>query len=521
MQNEDIVEVKIKKREISLLVWLFPIIALIAGGWMVYKYYSRLGPKIEIFFKNSGGLEPKQSYVKFREVKVGVVEKIEILKEKEGVVVTVRMNKDIEPFLNETTKFWIVKPEIGLGRVRGLDALVSGSYIRMHAKAEGKSRQTFTGLEEPPLNPDKKAGSTFVLKAANSYDLSAGLGVYFRQFRVGTIEKVALNDKMESQIYIFVRSPYDKFVTCGSRFWSLGGADFELKEGELKVEAGSLNQILLGGVEFDTLISQEKGCGEFYLYPSKNEALRKRANGGVPLYETFKLSCQEVGSLRIGDKVKFLDIEVGYVKDIKTELDLLQKSRRFTLYLDIDTKSFGQEGDKRFKEALKRGLYAEIASQSMIFDSSFVDLKYSSKFHGSFPCKKEDSYSIKKAVENIVKKLETLPLKETVLSYKKIADENAQNIKELLERLKESSRSLDNILKSKDTAQLPQKISQLIEVTRQTLTEYKKLAQTYSDDSVFVDRVSQTLKDIDSASKELEKFLQKLKKDPSMLIFGE
>jgi len=176
--DEDVVEVKIKKSEVSFAVWIVPLLALIVGGWLIYQYYAKLGPMVTITFKNSGGLEPKQSQVKFRDVKVGSVEKIEILKEKEGVKVYVRINKDVTPFLNENTKFWIVKPEIDLGKVRGLDALMSGAYIQMYSKLGDKEIREFKGLEEQPLVLKEENGKTFKLVSQNSYDFSEGTPVY-------------------------------------------------------------------------------------------------------------------------------------------------------------------------------------------------------------------------------------------------------------------------------------------------------------------------------------------------------
>ena len=177
---DDILEVKIKKKEVNLIIWLIPIISLIVGGWLIFKYYSSLGPLITIKFKNSGGLEPKRSVVKFRDVEVGKVEKVKILKNDEGVLVYVRMNKDMKPFLNFTTKFWIVKPQIGINEVRGLDALLSGPYIHMYARAIDFTKDSFIGLDEPPIDSSILNGKIFTLIIDSTYGLSEKLPVYFK-----------------------------------------------------------------------------------------------------------------------------------------------------------------------------------------------------------------------------------------------------------------------------------------------------------------------------------------------------
>ena len=184
-------EVEIKEKEINFVIWIIPIISLVVGGWLIYKYYASLGPLITIKFKKSGGLEAKRSFVKFRDVKVGKVESIEILKEG-GVLVRVRINKDMKPFLNSTTKFWVVKPEISFNKVRGLDALLSGPYIQMYAKPKGFTKTFFIGLENPPLDTEIVNGKVYKLISNSSYGLEEGLPVYYKDIKVGVIRRVEL-----------------------------------------------------------------------------------------------------------------------------------------------------------------------------------------------------------------------------------------------------------------------------------------------------------------------------------------
>ena len=205
IKDKDIVEVKIKKSEVNFIVWFIPLIALIVGGWMVYSYYSKIGPTITITFKNSGGLEPKHSSVKFRDVKVGTVEKVQILTDSENVKVYVKMNKDVKPFLNNSTKFWIVKPQINLGKVQGLDALMSGAYIQMQANFANSYKKDFVGLSEQPLNFHKEDGVTYKLLAQSSYDFTVGTPIYYKQTKVGKVKKIEITDKKQVEIYIYIK----------------------------------------------------------------------------------------------------------------------------------------------------------------------------------------------------------------------------------------------------------------------------------------------------------------------------
>ena len=120
-------------------IWIVPIIALVIAGWLAYQHFAQRGPEIKIIFPQNEGLVAGQSLVKYKNVPVGKVTDIYATEDIEGVVVVVRMNsKEAAPYLTEQAKFWIVKPEVGLSGVSGLDTLLSGTYINIYSKAGGK-----------------------------------------------------------------------------------------------------------------------------------------------------------------------------------------------------------------------------------------------------------------------------------------------------------------------------------------------------------------------------------------------
>ena len=65
-------------------------------------------------------------------------ETINIKDDLSGVIVSARMNKGTASLLNEKTKFWVVKPRVGLEGVTGLNTLLSGAYIGIDSSEDGK-----------------------------------------------------------------------------------------------------------------------------------------------------------------------------------------------------------------------------------------------------------------------------------------------------------------------------------------------------------------------------------------------
>ena len=186
-------------------IWIVPIIALIIAGWLAYQHFSQRGPEIKIVFPQNEGLVAGQSVVKYKNVPVGKVTDIYVEEGTDGVVVVVRMNtKEAESYLSEHARFWIVKPEVGLSGVSGLDTLLSGTYINVYSKAGGKHlTNKFIGLTQ--AYRDDLQGEYFHLSSPNGEGVAVGTPVYFKNIKVGQVEYlyIGLNDK-NIEVIVFI-----------------------------------------------------------------------------------------------------------------------------------------------------------------------------------------------------------------------------------------------------------------------------------------------------------------------------
>lgn len=524
MRDDEIVEVKINKKEVSFFVWIVPIIALIIGGWMIYRYYARMGPEIVIYFKNSGGLEPKHSFIKFRDVKVGIVERIKILRQKEGVAVYARINKDVEPFLNEHTRFWIVKPEIGIGKIRGLDALVSGSYIQMEAKLGAEAKWEFQGLEEPPLEVGAE-GKNFKLVADDSYGLVEGLPVYYKSVKVGSIKRIELApDGKKVYIYIFIKKPFDHFVNSTTKFWNLKAVDFKIAGEGIKVKMGSVAQLLLGGIGFTTKdLMAKHSKSSFWLFASADEALHKRLGSKEINYKPFIMHFSKgVGYLEVGAPVKLQGFSVGKVVDIRSQLK--GKKVEADVVAKIDINALG-----KLDELVQEGLKAKLSSANILTKTLYVELIFSDK---SGTLQKRGAYYVLPTLEyrgnvlyeeilKILQKLQKLPIERSLNAFSHTLEINAQPLRHSLQELTKLSKDIRMLLESNQTKTIPASINNSLIALQKMLESFTTLAKGYAKESVFGHQLSATMHDIDKASKALQKLLLKLEKKPNALIFGE
>ena len=189
-------------------IWLFPIVALVIGGWLVYQTLSQKGPVITIAFKTADGIEATKTLIKFREVEVGLVESIAIKEDLSGVVVTAEMKKEATPHLTESTRFWVVRPRLGLREISGLGTLVSGAFIEIDPGKGGDPKRDYVGLEEPPLITTDEPGKEYILVAEKLGSYTTGSPVYYRGIEVGEVLDHELTEnRKEIQVRVFIHRP--------------------------------------------------------------------------------------------------------------------------------------------------------------------------------------------------------------------------------------------------------------------------------------------------------------------------
>ena len=134
-------------------IWLVPFVALAIGLWMIYYQWSNQGPLITIQFENAEGLEAGKTKIKTRNVDIGQVKKIELSPDLKGVLVTARLDLNLDYLLHEGSNFWKVTPRISLNGVSGLGTLLSGPYINLEPGVVGKETTQFIALSAPPVTP--------------------------------------------------------------------------------------------------------------------------------------------------------------------------------------------------------------------------------------------------------------------------------------------------------------------------------------------------------------------------------
>lgn len=240
------------------IAWLIPLAALILAGVLAYQAYARRGPTIAITFSSGAGLQPDDP-VTYRSVEVGRVQSISLSPDLRHVVVHVRLTPDAAPLAAEGTQFWIVRPEVSITRVSGLETLLGPRYIAVQpSPTPGPPRYAFTGLDTPPRLPVSDNGTDggleITLRSPRLGSVSEGSPVSFREMKVGVVTAVSLApDARFITINLRIDPAYAHLVRTNTRFWNASGIGLDLGLlGGVKLKAESLESILAGGIAFAT-----------------------------------------------------------------------------------------------------------------------------------------------------------------------------------------------------------------------------------------------------------------------------
>jgi paraquat-inducible protein B len=334
--GDDLPEPVVRRRRVSAsLIWLVPAVAALVGLSLVINAWVQRGPVITISFQTAQGLEPGKTVVKYKDVVIGKVTKIHLSPDHHKVIVKVDLEKSVANIAVSDTRFWVVRPRIGLGGVSGIDTLLSGSFIGVDVGDSNQPQTDFVGLENPPSVTHDAQGKSFTLHSSDLGSLDIGSPVYFRRLQVGRVSSYRLNDDGKGvSLQIFVESPYDKFVTTDSRFWNASGVDVSIGADGLKLNTQSMATVLAGGVAFldapgpHTNVTPATEDATFTLFDTQANAMAPP--DGEPHYIRMRFD-QPLRGLAVNAPVEFLGINIGSVVSIRMDYD--EKTERFPIYV--------------------------------------------------------------------------------------------------------------------------------------------------------------------------------------------
>ncbi|MDD7805490.1 MAG: MlaD family protein [Endozoicomonas sp. (ex Botrylloides leachii)] len=306
-----------KSRRISP-VWLLPIIALLIVGWLGWRSIIEQGVEIHVQFHSGQGIQAGKTNVIHNGLIVGHVKRLVATEDMKAVDATIVMASEYKKYLVQDTQFWLVKPQITMAGVSGLETLVSGNFIAFKPSTKGKATEYFKALDTAP--PIDDGGLSLTLRAKELSSLGIGSPVYFRRYKVGEVIGYSLAKNADYvDIRVYIESAFKSLVKKNTCFWNASGINISGNLTNIKIRTQSIVSIIHGGIAFYTPDSKTKekpaeNNDTFRLYENYTQA-----QAGIPITIKFPLGVTLVSA---NAPIFFHGFEVGRVESVNISDDL-------------------------------------------------------------------------------------------------------------------------------------------------------------------------------------------------------
>ena len=515
-------------------VWIVPIVALGLGIWMVFYTLSTRGPLITIRFATAEGIEAGKTKIKALSVDVGQVESVHLHTDMSGIEVSARLDKEVTDLLRDDTQFWVVRPRIGSAGISGLGTLLSGAYIELSPGQGETGQDAFVGLEHVPVTPLGTPGLHVSLVGKGDRSLSSGDPVLYHGFTVGRVESVEFNiSDREAYYQLFIRAPYNDFVTTNTRFWNVSGLNVRTSTSGIQFDAGSLESILVGGVAFavpDGLPLGEtvSGQAEFRLYPDRHQINERTFESYL---EYVLLPDASVRGLEAGAPVEYRGVRVGSVSSTNLpypeDTSALDEAS-IPVLIRVEPGRMGLSDDPQAVAAVRaripelvrqRGLRATLKAGNLFTGSLYVDLNFypdaqpvSLKTFRQYPVLPTVSSGfaqLEARLDAVLQKLQKLPIEPILQDTSGVLTETQKT----LQGVQSTLDGLEKFLAQESLQTIPDSLNASLEELTEALRGFSSDSPLYQD----VDRSLDKLQDL---IWDLQPLVKALSNKPNSLLFS-
>jgi len=541
---------EIKRTRRISKVWIIPIVGLFLGLWLVQRTIEEKGELITVTFENAEGIVIDRTEVRCRNVRIGIVESIDLDPEDLTVEVGLRIKPQHLGLIRKDSKLWVVRPRVTGASVSGLNTLLSGSYIDLDPGQSREDQFHFVGLENPPLTPNSVPGLRLFLISQNPGSVDVGSRIYFMGNLVGRIESRTFHaNERSTEFGIFIDQQYAGLVNTETRFWRDTGFELKIDSGGLDLEVPSLDSILSGRVNFGVPEGVVEGeplstrhIEYFVLHDDEDEADTSAFRSAA---QFILLLDQSVRGLEKGTPVEFRGLPVGRIDIISYKLIESSDIDSIPVLIQLDEHllakhfppSLRNEGEDGLENALKNGLRASIKPSNLLTGQMYVDLDYypelppAKVMHVSEHVVIPTTETGLARIEAVIDKINKLEIEPLLARFTEAAEEASRTMQEIqislgnadeviaetkltMEQTTEMMTALNEIMNDPDTKALPTEI-------RTSLAEIKKGIQPFSENGAVYGDLLRTMDELRNVSRSVKRMTTEISDKPNSLLFGK
>lgn len=424
-------------------VWAIPLLALLIALSVAWKSYSDRGPLIAIEFENGAGIAKRETELRYRDVSVGVVEDVKFSAGLETVIALVRLDKDVAPFVDADSTFWVVRPELSARGVTGLDTVLSGVYIEGSWDSDiQQSQDQFTGLVDAPLFRHGKEGLEITLRTTPGGSITDDSSISFRGIEVGRVGTATISEQGSfATAKAIIYHPHSRLISASTRFWDTSGFTFSVGPGGAEIDFSSVATLIGGGLTFDTFVSGSalvSKDAEFDVFADESTARNSLFNASeVEVLEMRVVFDESVSGLAVDAPVELNGLRVGKVRSVSGVIgeDAAGGSRvLLNAVISIQPARLGLQDDVTPEAAfdflaqrINEGLRARLASAGLLSAGLKIELvqvddapsyvvESGAGIVPVIPTTKSNISDAAATVEGVVSRINNLPIEELMFS---------------------------------------------------------------------------------------------------------
>ena len=234
-------------------MWWITLICMLMAVWLAWQSLPEEGPTIVIQFPEGHGLKEGDA-VRYRGIEVGTVSSVRLNDGLSSVEARVILQPEAEDIRRKGSRFWIVRPQLSLTEIRGLETAVGAKYIGVSpGPVTDPINDRFDGLPAAPPDELGENGLELILQADDLHGITVGAPVRWRGVEVGRVLSFGLSpDARQVNVSVRIDGDRRRLVRPDSKFWVTSGFDVDLGLRGLKLNAESLATIARGGISFIT-----------------------------------------------------------------------------------------------------------------------------------------------------------------------------------------------------------------------------------------------------------------------------
>lgn len=265
-------------------MWIVTLLCFLLAIGLTWAALDEPGVWLKIRFDRGHGLKVGDG-VMYRGIEVGRVGKLTLRGELDGVDVHVLLDRAAESVAREGSRFWIVRPQVGVQGISGLETAIGSKYLSVIPGSSLTRQLSFVGLETPPPDGADRGGIEIVLRGDDRWGVNPGSPLSWRGIEVGQVLGSNLSpDAKHVDTRVRLDERYRALLSPNSKFWVTSGIQMDLGVTGLKMSAESLSTIARGGIAFITPASpapiQPVQPGDvFKLHRQVNDDWIKSASG--------------------------------------------------------------------------------------------------------------------------------------------------------------------------------------------------------------------------------------------------